>query len=346
MLTPLTSTPSLARMRMYRVPSDHAGLHQVAALRVDVDGDVGSADLQLLGVHQIAGAQAGLRAEGLVILGLKGIHMGGGHAAGGQDGPHLPLGEQEGLLLLAGLVLFDHVPQLAVDGLDHVIAAILRQRLPQEGLKGLLLDGGRHGRRGAEQGVNELRVVLPDVPGVVEGIIEVGGALVKGGEEEACLRRRDDPVRLQVVEGIFIDKVAQGGLGQLHRADGAQDVGEHLVGGVVHPLPVFGPVGDVIGVVGQEDEIVPLQGEGGDDPLEQGLHGLFVRQGGAPQGHEEPVLVAVHHLLSGEGEVDEVFGRGCRTGSGLRMAGIFPTLLGHEGQGRIKLRDVSLLFVT
>lgn len=103
--------------------------------------------------------------------------MGGGHAAGGQDGPHLPLGEQEGLLLLAGLVLFDHVPQLAVDGLDHVIAAILRQRLPQEGFKGLLLDGGRHGRRGAEQGVNELRVVLPDVPGVVEGIIEVGGAL-------------------------------------------------------------------------------------------------------------------------------------------------------------------------
>lgn len=284
MLTPLTSTALVGPDEDVPGALNHAVSTRVAALRVDVDGDVGSADLQLLGVHQIAGAQAGLRAEGLVILGLKGIHMGGGHAAGGQDGPHLPLGEQEGLLLLAGLVLFDHVPQLAVDGLDHMIAAILRQRLPQEGLKGLLLDGGRHGRRGAEQGVNELRVVLPDVPGVVEGIIEVGGALVKGGEEEACLRRRDDPVRLQVVEGIFIDKVAQGGLGQLHRADGAQDVGEHLVGGVVHPLPVFGPVGDVVGVVSQEDEIVPLQGEGGDDPLEQGLHGLFVRQGGAPQG--------------------------------------------------------------
>ena len=95
MLTPLTSTPSLARMRMYRVPVNHAGLHQVAALRVDVDGDVGSADLQLLGVHQIAGAQAGLRAEGLRhTAGLKGIHMGVGHAAGPERTDRtVPLGD-------------------------------------------------------------------------------------------------------------------------------------------------------------------------------------------------------------------------------------------------------------
>ena len=55
-----------------------------------------------------------------------------------------------------------------------------------------------------------------------------GGALVKGGEEEACLRRRDDPVRLQVVEGIFIDKVAQGGLGQLHREIGRASCRERV----------------------------------------------------------------------------------------------------------------------
>ena len=191
MLTPLTSTPSLARMRMYRVPSIMRVSHQVAALRVDVDGDVGECGPPAAWGPPDCGGSGRPPGRRPGHTGPQ-RHPHGGAATPQEDRTDRtsPFGEQEGLLLLAGLVLFDHVPQLAVDGLDHVIAAILRQRLPQEGLKGLLLDGGRHGRRGAEQGVNELQVVLPDVPGVVEGIIEVGGALVKGGEEEACLRRR------------------------------------------------------------------------------------------------------------------------------------------------------------
>ena len=223
-----------------------------------MDGHIRGAELKLLGVHQVPGAQVGVGAEGGVVLLVKGSHMGIGHAAGFEHTLHRPLGDDQRFGLPARLVLLDHTAELLVDGLDHLIPAVLGQGVPQDGLKSLLLGGGGHGDRAAEHGVHEFRMVLRDVPGVVEGVVEVGAAVVKGGEEKAQFRRGHDPVGSQGMELIFMDVVAQGGFGQLHRTDAAQDVGVDLRRGVGLGLAVSGAVGHVIGVVSQQDEVVAL----------------------------------------------------------------------------------------
>ena len=54
---------------------DDAGVYQIAPFGADPDGHVRGAQLQLPGVHQIAGAQGGVRAEGLVVLSVEGLRV-------------------------------------------------------------------------------------------------------------------------------------------------------------------------------------------------------------------------------------------------------------------------------
>ena len=142
--------------------------------------------------------------------------------------------------------------------------------------------------------------------GVVEGVIEVGRAAVKGREQEAQFRCGDRPVRPAQVEGWLLGLVGQGGLGLLDRADAADDVGKLVLRGVVQAAAVLPAIGDVIDLVGQQDNIVGFQREGGGDGLVKSVQGLGILQGGIPQGRKKPVLVAVGHLLGAEGDVNEV----------------------------------------
>ena len=50
-------------------------------------------------------------------------------------------------------------------------------------------------------------------------------------------------------------------------------------------------------------------------------------------------LVAVHHLLSGEGKVDEVFAGGAGQGALENGQEFFRLLLGHQPQGLVELGD-------
>ena len=75
-----------------------------------------------------------------------------------------------------------------MDRLYHLTATLVGQGVAQQGLERLLLRGGGHGGLPPEHRLHQLRVVLAAVPGVVEGVIQVGAAVVKGGKEEAQLR--------------------------------------------------------------------------------------------------------------------------------------------------------------
>ena len=139
-------------------------------------------------------------------------------------------------------MLFDKCAELVLNGLDHLVPAVLGQGALEDVLEGLLLGRGGHGRRGVKHGIHEGLVALSDVSGVVEGPVEVGAALVKGGEEKAQLRGGHHPVGLQVVKLVLVDIVAQCGPGELYGADGAENVGIDLAGGVVLLLAVPGAV--------------------------------------------------------------------------------------------------------
>ena len=139
---------------------------------------------------------------------------------------------------------------------------------------------------------------------VEQGVVQVGGPVVEGGEEEAVLRRGHG-LGDAAVELVVPGEVPQAGLALLHRADGAQQVGEHRV--AVQLQVVLALDGDIVGVVCQQQQVVALEIQSLGGLFVKGPAGLCVLQARAAQGHEQPVLLAVRHLLGGEHQVDEVF---------------------------------------
>ena len=111
------------------------------------------------------------------------------------------------------------------------------------------------------------------------------------------------------MELVVAGEVVQLRLAHFQGADAAQKIGEHLLAVLV--LAVTAPAGDVVDVAGQKEEVVgPLQLQAVDDLLIEGLARLPVLQPAVPQGGEQAVLLAVHDLLGGEDDVDEVFPQG------------------------------------
>ena len=137
-----------------------------------------------------------------------------------------------------------------------------------------------------------------------------------------------------VVPGV----VAQAGLALLHRAHGTEKVGEHNLP-VLQGGAVLGFGGYVVGVVGQKQQVAALQVQALHGLLVEGLPGLQVLELRIPQGHEQPVLVAVRHLLGGEHQVKQILPQ--LAGEGFFQQGeiLLRLLLGHEGQGLVQVGD-------
>ena len=91
--------------------------------------------------------------------------------------------------------------------------------------------------------------------------------------------------------------------------------------------------------MGQENEVVALHRGAGDDLLVEGLAGLLILQTGLPQGGEQPVLRAVHHLLGGKGDVHQIFAQSPRQGLFQKAQVLFRRLLGGHAQGNIQVGD-------
>ena len=225
-----------------------------------------------------------------------------------------------------------------MDGLGHLHAARLPQSVGQGPLEGLPLLGGGHGRLGMEHRVDHLLVELIGLAGVEQGVVEVGRPVVEGREQEAQLRRRHHPAGGAGVELVVAGEVAQLRLALLYRTDAADKVGEHGVR-AVHGV-VFGPVGHVVDVVSQQDQVVALlQLQGADELLIKTLPQGAVLQLAVPKGGEQPVLLAVRHLPGGEHDVDQVPAQSAGQGLLQQAQVLLRLLLGHGAQGRVQIGD-------
>ena len=116
-----------------------------------------------------------------------------------------------------------------MDGLDHIIAALLFQCLAQRLMESLPLVSGRHGHLGAEHRVDKILVDLLGIFGIKQGVIDIRGPVVKAGEHKAQLRGCHDLSRDKILKTALLRAVAKLHLPGLHRADAAQDIAEHLV---------------------------------------------------------------------------------------------------------------------
>ena len=203
-------------------------------------------------------------------------------------------------------MLLNAAAEIFVYRLHHVEPAVGVERGGKRFRKRLLLLGGGHRRRDAEQPVDQLGVDLRGVAAVIERVIDVRPPVVERREQEAERGRGDRLPGGYAAEGALLGKVPQRDGGILHGADRADDETEHLVAGLVR-LAVRAAVRHVVGVAREQNEIVlPLHIERGDDARIQLVPGRLVGAGALAQRLEQPVLVAAGDLLCFKRDVDEI----------------------------------------
>ena len=112
-----------------------------------------------------------------------------------------------------------------------------------------------------------------------------------------------------------------------------------MLRGVFQPKAVPGAIGHVVGIMGQQDDIVGVHGQGLGDGLKQRAHRLVVLQRRTAQRREQAVLCTVGHLLGPEGDIQQVFAQ--RTGKcALEQRHVFLCLLlGGQRHGLVKGGD-------
>ena len=181
---------------------------------------------------------------------------------------------------------------------------------------------------------------LSSVLAVKQSVVDIGGPVVKGREQEPQDRGQGNVSGGAAPELLVLVAVLQSQGGVLHRADGAHEIPEHRVRPVGHLLIVPAAVRHVVGVGGQEDEIAALAHvDGVDDPAVQALPGVGVLELRLPQGLEQPVLIAVRHLPGGELNVDQVPAQGAGQTLFQQIQVHLLLLLGQQPQGGVYIGD-------
>ena len=143
-----------------------------------------------------------------------------------------------------------------MDGFYCFVVAGVTEGFFDDGLEGFLLITSRKRKRAAEHLLNKGIVQVIAVLGIVQSAVQVGGAVIEGREKETELRHLDYPVTDAVLEAALQFIVAQAWLGQIYRADRAENVAVNLIRGILHLNAVGSLSRDIIGIVDQQDQIV------------------------------------------------------------------------------------------
>ena len=105
-------------------------------------------------------------------------------------------------------------------------------------------------------------------------------------------------------------------------------------------------MGNVIGVVGHEDQVIALAHvEAFDDPLIKRIPPLRILQARFPQPHQGAVFVAVHHLPVGEYEINKVLSEAAGKRLLQQAQKLFRFLLRHHAEGFVEIGHDLLLRV-
>ena len=321
-------------------PADHAGLDEIAVLRCDGDLHLRRGDLELARAENVLRIQRGILTVLLLALAAEALDLLLAHAALGQDAADVADRQLQRRGIAAFLVLLNAAAQLFVDGLHHIVAAILFKRISERGIKHIFLLDGRHRRLDAEHRVDDLLVDELDIPAVEKRVVDVRRAVVEGGEEEAQLGRKGNMSGGAGVEEVLVGIVAQLERRRLHRTNGADKILVDVAGGVRLQLVVLAAVGNVVGIGGEENEIVRLtHAQRFNNFAAERFAGVRILALRLAQGLEQTVLVAVRDLSGRECNVDEVAPQ--RAGERLfeQPQVHLLLLLPHEAEGGVDPRD-------
>ena len=188
-----------------------------------------------------------------------------------------------------------------------------------------------------EDRVNELLVNFIGLPAVKESVIDICCPVIECREQKTQLRRSDG-LPGSTVEFIVTWKISQLYLALLDGAHNTDDVGEHLIRGIRLQGIILAPMGNIVAVTGQEQQVTAVPHVQTVNYLAvKGLAGLVVLKLGIPQCGEQAVFLTVHYLLSGEYDINEVFPK--RAGQSLLQKAqiLLGLLLRHHAQGFVQI---------
>ena len=273
----------------------------------------------MLVVNDVFGMQIRFKAKNLVVIHAELGQPILGNAALLENRLHILLGDHQRFRHLGLLVHGDPLADLVVDSLHHIQAAFLPQGGGQQGFKGLFLLSSRLGCRGVKYRFNEGILPHLHIVGIVQGIVDIGGAVVKGREQEAQHGSRYHLVHGTIVEDLFLRHIMQIGFGLLHRADGADQIGVGFVAVVTLAEIILALKGNVIAVTANQDQVSPLHAHRVNDLLIEGSQQLLILQLALPQIHQQLVLRGICHLRGFEGNINEILSQ--RAGQGAAQQG-------------------------
>ena len=268
---------------------------------------VGSADLELTLVYKIMGTELGVLAELIVEAFSEGFGVSLGNSAFIQYARYLGFGNGERILGSCFLVYLDALADAVVHRLHQLVVAFIPERFGQQTAEGLLLLVGGAGHIRAEHGFEKGVLIYTGGLCVIQRVVYVGTAVVKGGEHKAQLRGGYHPVYLAAVEFVGVAAVTEGGFCHFYGAYGADYVGKALGGAVAVAAAVLAAPRDVIGVVGEKYEEIALKINAAHRSGEKFLDKSLVIRCGAAQSHQSAVLLGtVHDLTGGKGHVQQI----------------------------------------
>ena len=188
-----------------------------------------------------------------------------------------------------------------------------------------------------EDRVNELLVNFIGLPAVKESVIDICCPVIECREQKTQLRRSDG-LPGSAVEFIVTGEVSQFHLALLDGAHHTDDVGEHLIRGIRLQGIILAPMGDIVAVTGQEQQVTAVPHVQTVNYLVvKGLAGLVVLKLGIPQCGEQAVFLTVHYLLSGEYDINEVFPQGAGQSLLQKAQILLGLLLRHHAQGFVQI---------
>ena len=194
---------------------DIMGFYQICPVRTDLDRDVRCFDLKFACIHDVGSHQGSIAACGVLKMLIKCFKFLLLYTAESQEIFYFCLTENNGIR--AVLFFFCHFVQSLMNGSNHLIIAVLAERLLDQSLENLLLAFGRERQHTAQERIGEFLMERFRIFGIVEQTVQIRAAVIEGGEQKSQQREIYDPVADAVVETLFGRIVGERRFGQPDR---------------------------------------------------------------------------------------------------------------------------------
>ena len=277
-----------------------------------MDHDIRSFDLEFSGVGDVGSYQRRFFPGGKLVLFVKILKLVVLHTAFFKETLYFGLGENNWFRFV--FLGFNEIVELFVDLKNCIVGTVIAKGFFYQSIEGVTLGCCGQWCGAAEDFFHHGGAEIFGVFGVVEEPVDVGAAVVELREKESPVRHFHQPVTDTVFDIVGLCVVVQACLGELDRADAAEDMVVDLIGGVEHFGSVGGFAGNIVDCVDEDDVVVFTIVVVFDDFVVEGFGEGVVGEFAFTKLHKEVLGSAFRFLVQRKFHVDEVFSDGAGEG--------------------------------